>query len=146
MNFIKIILALAVLSVLPAFGQQSPTYGPQTLLSAWTVAATLNTNLPSKTIDCRKQQNVTLQISQVYSNAGASNVVYTFHRSVDGSTFESTAFATITVAGNGTTPVVTVTNLTVAGAGYLRLTSITNGHTAAILTNTISYGVKISSP
>ncbi len=124
---------------------QAQTWASETFISNWTNAATLNSNITSRSIIVNKQKDVTLQIRTVFSAAGATNVSYSLYRSQDNTTFETVPWAVITVAGNGTTPVVTVTNLTVGGAGYLRV-GITNGHTAATLTNTILYGIKISAP
>ena len=74
-----------------------------------------------------KYDDVALYINfSQYNAAQGSNVVFTFERSVDNSTWESTQKLPITLVETGNTAVCLVTNVTVGAYGYWRLSSIQN--------------------
>jgi hypothetical protein len=128
---------------------QVPTYGSQTL---WT---TNGAGIPAATavagnvvIDCRKQNTFALQIT-AQSDTGGGAISLTLTPSVDGVTFANatTPYGAKTV---GFTPAVTATtlftNINTYGAGYYKLSYVTNDTGAACTNLSIKYGVKISAP
>lgn len=139
----KILIAFALVAALalPALAQNTPTYNPQSLSVPAVATAGTATNGIAAVIDCRKQQNVALQLNP----GGATNTTWRFSASVDGSTYLTNYY----VIGITNLPTLNaglvVTNLNVAGVGYLRLDSILAAGTINA-TNTASYGIKISSP
>lgn len=131
----------------PVANAQVPTYAPQSHLSSYVVAIGATSNSVSSTagiIDCRKQQNVTLQwyiASPIF--AETTNIVMRLSASVDGTTFDTNRWV-LTASATTAPQNVLVTNLAVAGIGYVRVDSITATGIAA--TNHLKYGLKISSP
>ncbi len=130
---------------------QVPTFASQTLFTGYTLGVLLNTNLTNSPmiIDCHKQATLAVSFTQSFGVTGTSNVVYNFHRSVDGVNFDTIDYP-IAIAGTGTTPITVVTNIPVLGCGYIQLYSITNQHgtaTTGFVTNmAVRYAVKISAP
>src|SRR5579862_1565144 len=75
-------------------------------------------------------QSLSLQASFAMSAATSSNVVFSFSRSIDGLNWDSpTAWS---VPANGTNVVSSMTNLTVNGAAWVRLSSVQNTSPAAL--------------
>lgn len=147
---IKIPLLLIVAGALAFFAiyfgtAQVPTSASETVYTGSSCAAT-TTVTKNLVIDCSKQASVGVLISQKCSGASVSNMVYTFVRSVDGSTYD-TIGTTVTVTGNGTNQKSVLTNLPSYGANYIKLTTYAWDDPATYCTNmSMSYGVKISAP
>ena len=120
-----------------------------TLSTPINVYNSVTTNLASPVvIDCRRQQNVTVEWTTTLGGAGSSVGGITFIPSVDGSTVASSAHNNgffMAIAANGTTAVVVSTNFNVKGIPYLVGNYITNGN-AQIMTNTFKYWVKPNAP
>lgn len=136
-----------ILSIIAAVGlmavsvqAQSPTYAPQVALSSYIVSGSTQSNAISALIDVRKQQNVAIQWVSV-GNATNTNTL-SFSASVDGLTWDTNRY-NVSVRDKATS--VMLTNITVAGIGYLRIENLTN-LVSSPTTNTVTYGVKISSP
>ncbi len=141
--------ALAIVFSIGSFGligtAQVPTSASENVYTGASCVATTTTT-KNLVIDCSKQANVGVVISQKASGASNSNMVYTFKRSVDGSTYD-TVGTTVTVVGNGATQVTVLTNLPSWGANYIKLTTYAWDDPATFCTNmSMSYGVKISTP
>lgn len=139
----KLTLASALLAlamVLPARAQQ---YQLLSLMTTNNVAAATANTATSAAIGLTKLNDVAVMLKFNVMASGNSNVVFTFSRSLAGNTNWGTASTIpITVAGNGTTPVVLITNLTLGAVGYLRLEGISNANTAAITNITVRYATK----
>lgn len=144
----KFITLLAVVIALPVMSQNYGKITPTLGLTG--VAAATSSNL-TVNIDCTKQQNVAVSTSFKLDGAGtdSTNVVLTFTKSLDGSTFPTRTADefTWTVALNGATTVYATTNFNVGAIGYLRLKKIECLESGANLTNvTFSYAVKTKAP
>jgi hypothetical protein len=100
------------------------------------LAATTNT-YSAVIANCTQYDQVGLQISMKGSNTFSGNVTFEFAKGGDSSTFATVAPGafTLTVAGNGSTQVNYVTNVTMGALGYLKLTSVGNPSASAYLTN-----------
>ncbi len=108
-------------------------------------------NLPVSTIsiDCSGQQNVAVSWSVQLASAGTENHGIRFVGIAEPGVRPSTPTLAdgfyMTVAANGTTPVIVHTNFNVKGFARLDCTYITNG-TAALATNLVRYYVKKAAP
>ncbi len=123
------------------FALDEPVYAPKSL-TVPTVTSGSTSNSIAAGIDCRKQDNVTIQwvVNGGTALLAGTNLVANFGASVDGTSYSTNAYAiliNLTTAPNG----VFVTNLVVNGSGYLRLDSVTA--TGIIMTNVVKYGLKI---
>ncbi len=131
----SVLILMLALSAPFAFAQV-PTYAPQTLYTT-TVTAGATSNSVFAVLDCRKQQNVALMIKV----SGCTNWTANLSASVDGIIYDTNHYS---IGGTGAGAPI-VTNITVAGFGFLRLDSFSNvGSINA--TNNWQYGVKISAP
>ena len=141
MKKLPTLIALLALS-LPVFAQ-SPTYQAQSM-SIPAVLPLMTTNLASPPVlDVRKQSNVAVAITINPTSAGSTNT-YVFHRSVDGTYYDSTTTISVVLASTDATQKSVVTNLSCSGIGYLKLYSIQAG---GPVTNTAAkYAIKISAP
>jgi undecaprenyl pyrophosphate phosphatase UppP len=132
------------------FGSITPTYGvPIQIadgLSTMPGGATSNA-LSTAYIDCRGEQNVGIAVKFSFASATTSNFVYTFDRSIDKTNWDTVNTFVLTVAGNGTTPQVCVTNVNVGGIGWMRLKSLQNTQASIAGTNLgVVYSIKRSAP
>ena len=100
-------------------------------------------------IDCSKQQNISVQWTVQLAGAGTETHGIRFVGLVVPGTRPSNANLQdgyyMAVAANGTTPVIVTTNFNVKGFSRLDCTYMTNG-TAALATNTVKYWVKRDAP
>jgi hypothetical protein len=150
MNKLLALIGLAALVSITAQAQ-SPTYASQTL---WT---TNGAGIPAATavagnavMDVRYQEKVGVQITAQSDTSGAG-VGFMFVPSVDGSTYASAGvktesawkLVTFTPAQTATT---IFTNLDTYGAGFMKLSYITNTTGAACTNISVKYGIKISVP
>src|SRR5947207_12494677 len=147
----KTILSIAIVASFIAFfavyfgTAQMPTSAAQTILANGSITA-LGTSTWNVVVDCGKQANVGVMISQVNGAAGVSNTVYSYTRSIDGVTYDTTG-GSVTVPSNGTNVVSVLTNLPSFGANYIKFTTGVSVDAATFTTNIyITYGVKISAP
>lgn len=146
----KLCTLLAIAAVWCSFraSAQTPIYASQTLplYTNWCTAssAMLMTNI---VLDCRKQNNICLQVSLYGDRAGTGAVKLYYLHSVDGVTYESTIQAVNLTALAGNTQVVTITNLPSYGGGFIKLDNLTNADGSANISNVVmKYGIKISAP
>jgi hypothetical protein len=123
---------------------QVPTYGAQTL---WT---TNGAGIPSATavstssvMDVRKQASVAVQVTAQSDTSGAA-IGLLLLPSVDGISYPTTGYYFTFTPGQTSTTV--VTNFNTYGAGYMKLSYITNATGAACTNIAVKYGVKISAP
>lgn len=147
----KKILTLAALFVFAAIAN-AQQYGVVThsLGTFDQVSATATSN-NIVVIDCKKQQNIALQVSFKLSGAGTGNQTLTIAKSLDGSTTTADTVAaglhTWVIAGNGTTTAVGTTNINCAGAGYLVVKSWANADGSRYATNiVIKSATKVNAP
>lgn len=138
------ILFAVILSLACAVGAyaQTPTYAAQSV-SVPNVAEGGTSNALALVIDCRKQQQLTLQFTV---NSGVTNEVYRLGASVDGLSYDTNHWV---IGLSGATSTTTLTNLNTLGFGYVRVDSAFNpGGSPGSLTatNTLKYGLKISAP
>jgi len=140
---IKTLFLSAMIIGQSAFGQQADVIrdGNLTAVPALVAATTLvSTN--SSMIPLRKDAGVAILPKIVGTNAGTANVVFTFSVSPDGTLWSTTGPLTYTLAMNGTNPVVGYKNFTLTDVNnvrYMRLSSITNAHSANILITSITW-------
>lgn len=146
----KIIFGLTLLVGL-VFSTQAQSYGVATLGTGISVVSsnTVSNAVSTATINCSKMQNLGVMVSfanQVSPNT--SNVVFSFSRSLDNVTYDTTSGTqfSITMATTGSTNVSYATNWNVGGIGYLRLDSIRNYATNFMTNIVIQYSVKRSAP
>jgi hypothetical protein len=131
------LFALIALTV-PAFAQR---YDTATLSSAATVAATATSNYTAG-VSVRGAQYVGILTTTTLSGSGTDDIVFSFSKSLDGITFETTPSVLITNVSNGTTAVKKFTAVDVSGVHTLRLASALNNSASRVLTNTVQVGVK----
>jgi hypothetical protein len=138
--------ALLLISfALPAISQ-APVDGMQTLSSGFTCATGATTNL-NWVIDVSRQAYVGLQLKVTYNTATTTNTAtFTVQRSVDGVTYDTTQGTPVVLTANGTTQVVTLTNLPSCGARYMKVTTCVNSAGGGISAGGGAYAIKISAP
>lgn len=147
----KKILTIAAMAVgftianAQSYGVATPSLGNFT-----SVAATATSN-NIVVIDCKKAQNVAIEVNFKLSGAGTGNQTLTLTKSLDGSTTTADTVAagkhTWILAGNGTTTVTGTTNIATGGAGFLILQSWANGDASRYATNiSVRYSVKRDAP
>lgn len=140
-------LSAMVFMAIQAHAQNFSIYAANTVLSKQVVTnATTWTPVSRVSLDVSKQNSTGLQITQWAASATTTNLVYTFARSVDGQSYETTPSITLTYALNGTNILTYVTNLTSLGGGYLKLVSIQNTDASVVATNSMVYATKIQAP
>lgn len=135
-NYLKnLLLAAAALgiSAMMAFNCQAQQYGATTILSGKTIAASATTNCTTLTLT--KAPDVALEVAiQSADNGSTSNATISVYKSLDGTTFETTAGISWTMALTGNTVKRYITNFTVGPIGYLRVT-VANGDSGQSMTN-----------
>lgn len=90
-----------------------------------------------------KASYVGLEVTAKYDGACTGTALFSFSRSVNGSTFETTPGITLrTAAGNGTTLVTTFQASQIDGVQALKLVSIANTNSAALTNITLNYLIK----
>jgi hypothetical protein len=104
----------------------------------------LATNSPTDTFACSDFDQVGIQVSAVASNTMTGNITFRFKETLNSSTYETTAKHVVLLTLTSTNTATTVTNLPVASAAGLQLSSIesTNGST---VTN-IAVGFRFKQP
>jgi hypothetical protein len=136
----SILLAIFAVAAL-AVSAQAQQYSVNTLSTTNAISA--NTTItPGSVIAATKHLNVALQPSFALANSGTANVTFSFARSVDGTTFESTPSVSLVVAANGTNTVTGFTNVSMGAGGYLKLTSVANANSTNVTGLNVLYGIK----
>jgi hypothetical protein len=139
---VSMIFAFATVLSLTAYAQ-IPTQAPSPFKNFTNTAGTA-TNI-NMVIDVSKQKSTALQWKFQMDAASTTNRAFAYVKSVDGVSYETTPYV-VTVAANGTTPVVTVTNLDSFGASYLKILWVTNSGTANTTNESMVYNIKLSAP
>ena len=148
MKTIKYTLALVALlaaTLLPASAQLGT---PSTLITSGVNEAyagiTNNTScaFTNAIIDLRGKTSVALGVKAALDAAGTTANTITVQQSIDRVNW--TGMMTFTQTPAGTTPVITVTNLSVGGVPYIRVSAIANANanTGAITNYTVKYSAK----
>lgn len=146
------IIALAVLA-LCAFTTQAaePVFSLQNVNLTTDLTATPNIGANSTTnltvvIDCRKQQNVMLELRYNLTGTGTDTTTLTYGFSVTGTAPTKPTY-TMLATNTGTTLVRQTLNIDTGGAGYIHLISLANADAGDAMTNiALSYGIKMSAP
>lgn len=144
----KILLSIvAAAFTLPIFAQSAFVPISASLMPA-TLATTVVSNLAADCVfEVERQANVAIQLSFNQSAASTSNVVYTFSRGIDRTTWDTNNMIDITIASSGTRRIEWVTNISVGPVRYLRLHRISNATALTTLTNFgIQYSIKANAP
>ena len=110
----------------------------------------VNSNMPANTlaIDCSKQQNIAVEWTLTINGAGTDACTLSFYPQAIPGTRATTPHINgfeMTIAANGTTPVVVCTNFAVKGWARLDVGVMNNG-VAGLATNVIKYAVKPNAP
>ncbi len=113
-----------------------------------TLATTVTTNLATPPVlEVGRQQNVVIEFMFNQDSASTSNVVYTFDRGIDRSTWDTNSPLTFTYASQGATRVNICTNISVTGYRFLRLRTIANATALTTMTNFgVQYAIKPNAP
>jgi hypothetical protein len=139
-RFIFALFAIAALAITCS----AQTYSPITILNGTTDAitanATSNYSTAAFTFDVRKQKNLGIMLSWKLTGTGTDNTVFTFERSLDGSTYDGVSTFSVTAANTGATTKSIGTNITLNGYGWIRLKSIVNGDSGDAITNLLVQG------
>ena len=142
--------ALAVLICVPAMAQYGPVYAPQTtVILPVTIPTAVITNISDVVLDVRKQDKVGIYVSIMGDDTGDNGgVVFTFAKSVDGVNYETLAAArqTISIAAAGVALTSKIVELDTYGAGYFKLTSISNSSSINLTNVVLKYGIKLNAP
>ncbi len=101
------------------------------------LAASTTNSATVSTFDLRRVQNLPLQVSFATQAAttNTSGLSFSLYRSIDGTTYETTAWATYTLAATSTNTAVGFTNINCAGVPFLKLATWVNANSAQALTN-----------
>jgi hypothetical protein len=136
----KLLLSLVAVAAL-AVSAAAQQYQPLTLQSLVTVAggATGTYTLP---VNVRGANYVGIFTKSTLNGAGTEGIIYKFKKSMDGVNFETTPSILITNTSNGTTSVANFNAVDVSGVHTILLSSVVNGSSGQIVTNTVMVGVK----
>ena len=104
-------------------------------------AATTNAALTAPVLSFTRATYGTVQISLKLDGSGTSAVVFQFDESLDNTNWVPLT-RSISVTPAGTTAVSALSNLTIGGAGYLRLRYIGNPNASNITNLTMKYSYK----
>jgi hypothetical protein len=157
MNYFNSIFMTAVLAAAafvflpaPAEAQQFTGYAYQQILGLGTttnnVAATATNTYQANSgvIVATRQEYLPVAVKYSYHAApvgGTPSVVLRLERSVDNSNWETTPFHVLTASG-ATNTCTWMTNLTVGGMPYFRISTIENTNSAVITNLQFYYGLK----
>jgi hypothetical protein len=99
-----------------------------TALVATQMVLTSGTSNINSVVTVTKYEDVAVQLTILPGSAATTNgnITASFARSVDGTTYETTAGHTVVAAANGTAAVTTVGTINAGAAGYLKLTTLQN--------------------
>lgn len=138
-------LAMAALVLaLPAQAQVTPvTVG--TFTNVPTIIATAGVSNVNALVQLRQGRGISILPSFAGTNSGAANLRLEFDVSADGTNFTTTSPFVLTFAMNGTTGVIPWTNIPPSlldNVAYLRLTKMTNAHTASLFITNVTYSIR----
>ena len=104
-------------------------------------SASTNSSLTAPQLSFPRSNYGAVQIGFKLDGSGTSAVVFKFDESIDGANWVATT-RTLSVTAAGTTTVHNLSNLTLGGAGYLRLSYIGNPNSANITNLYVKYAYK----
>jgi hypothetical protein len=132
----KLFLFILATLALVATTANAQVYTVNTLSVTNTVGsgATITPNVAIPNAGRYDQLSLVATFNTTASNT--SGVNFTIQRSLDGTTWETPAYQTLTVTANGTNLVTGILDFTYGAAGYLRLNTIVNSN-SAVLSNII---------
>ena len=146
MRTLTMLVALALLAVI----SQAQSMALVTLPNVPTTLAAQSSVSPTNAIlYCGKSKIAAVHMYFELDNTGTNGpVVFTFARSVDGSTFETLAsrMLAVTNTATGKTGVCTVAEIDPKGCGYVKLVSIDNYDEEAMQAIEIKYTTKHNAP
>lgn len=146
-NITRFIIGIwAVLACSVSFGASPRTYLGQSttdvLVNVPTSIAASTTATNTEIVDVTRHDVIGIQISAklVSTNPASQALTIPIHRSLDGTTFETTATTTLSITLDGTLTRTWYTNMTLGAARYLKFNQYVNGTTniATNITVTIS--------
>lgn len=147
--------AMAFIAITALIFGFAPVFGADIIPNSMSVA-TYTTGAPGSiaasttdsstvvTIDCRRVQNlpVMTEFKTLSTTTNTSGLTWSIYRSLNGSDWETTAWASYSLAANSTNTVRGMTNINCAGVPWLKIATYANGNSAQTLTNIL---VKIGS-
>lgn len=136
-------LAAALVAIAPqSYGQAYGVITPTITVNGVNAGESVAT---SCVFDVRKQKDIAINIASAFSDAGNSNTVYTFYKSLDGTTWSTVTsdHFTWTIAGNGTNVVRSTANFDVGAIGWIKIGLLANDHATSYTTNiVVKYAIK----
>lgn len=105
------------------------------------IPATTTNSTIRGTIVATHAVDIAVQASFVLGGAGTTAVVLKFDESIDNVNWTAAAVS-ISITANGTSSVSKVSNFTIGGIGYLRLSSVENPNASAIASLAVKYAQK----
>lgn len=139
----RFILATFLALVLVPLCSAQVLYSVQSFIDGGTNnVAAATTNSYTHNIDVRKQDNACLQISFAMVDTSTTTIDLVLLKSLDASTWDTVDLKTITLTADGTNTVCCVTNLSTAGLGWYRLSTIANTSAVALTNLSFSYAIK----
>ncbi len=140
----KLVLAAASLAfgIASASAQTIPNSvnsTPYTLAAPATIAASTTDSSTTLVIDTRRVQYlpVMTEFKTLSATTNTSGLTWSLYRSIDGTNWETTAWASYALSANSTTVVRGMTNVNVAGVPYVKIATFVNGNSAQLLTNIV---------
>jgi len=139
----KLLLTLSAIALV-AFLSAPAQAQTATLSTGTNVIAASGTLSPTNAvISIQKHLNLGLQASFALSGTGTGNIVLSFAKSLDGTTFETTPSVTLTIAASGTNTVSGLTNVSMGAVPKLKLVSVTNANTPSTVAGlVVKYAIK----
>ncbi len=131
---LALVLPLSVMAAAPPTSLTQSTTASLVNVPTSIAASTTATN--TEVVDVRTQDDLFIQVSGklISTNPAVQALTIPIHRSIDGITFETTAFTTLSLTLDGTLTRVWCTNMNVGSARYLQFKQFVNG-TTNIATN-----------
>lgn len=145
MKFALTILAtVALVFLFTPIQAHAQATAPVTLLTTHTVPASGTSNYTA-VVNVPRSATVGILTQSTLSGSGTDDIVWSFSKSADGATFETTPSVLITNTSNGTTTVNKYTAVDVSGVYALKLVSVVNNSSSRVLTNVVYAYPKILS-
>lgn len=142
MKLFKPLSFLVLLALTMSATAQSYSINTTTLTGGTNNVALTSTNSAvGIVIPVVRANNVAITANFKLTGAGTTAVVFRLDESVDGATWESSAYS-LSVTPAGTSTVVGVGNIAVNGIGYLRLQTIENPNATSVTNLVFKYGFK----
>lgn len=120
-------LAVAVVAVMAIAMPASAAlrFDGETLLSGYVIPGGATSNR-TETVSVTRTENVAFQATLQSFQTNANTITFRFHKSIDGTYWDTNQILSWAVTGNGTNLVIQATNIPVLSYGYIRLVSVVN--------------------